>query len=99
MLSKGMKNLDKEFYTKETVGAIKTYLKIINEESEEINGSKPIDNNWYYGIDGENNFQVTIKVNDIERRIIFEEKEWFSNNVNMLGNEKLEKLQSELIAS
>lgn len=86
-----------DFYLKEALGAVRTYVKMINDQSaEDGNGEKIIDNTWYYYIE-DDELVVTLIIYGEKRVISFSKEEWKGPEANMLGNSKLENLHKELM--
>lgn len=84
-----------EAYKNTVVGAINTYIRIINE-ADKMNemGLNIIDNEWYsYTRDDGKTFVAILKINGQEEEIIFTEKEWRSLNNNMFASKQLQNLQ------
>ncbi|MDG5789615.1 hypothetical protein QA612_19335 [Evansella sp. AB-P1] len=86
-----------DIYLKEAIGAINTYILMINDHTQTLCGKKIIENKWYFYIK-ENTLITTLIVYEQEKEIKFFEIEWKGTKANMLGNPKLEDLLNELIS-
>ncbi|HDR6244294.1 MULTISPECIES: hypothetical protein [Bacillus cereus group] len=84
-----------EVFKNQIIGAINTYIRMINdlamENKEEL---EIIDNEWYSYLeeDGET-FVAILKIYNIEEKFYFKEWEWKRLNINMFANEQLQDLQ------
>jgi hypothetical protein len=88
-----------KIYKNQIVGAINTYIRLINETvSTNKNIIGIIDNEWHSYLDGEGEtFVAILKINNKEEKLYFEKCEWKGLDINMFANEKLQELQKRLI--
>lgn len=92
-----MSNLYEDFL----VGAINTYIRIINETNA-LNGEEEqlIEDRYEYLVHpSTNNFHLFLVVERKQRELVFSEEEWDGPGKNALANSKLKQLHDELTAA
>ena len=84
-----------EMYKNQIVGAINTYIRMINQSDKfNQNGRGIIDNEWHSYVEGGGNtFVAILKIRNQEEKLYFKEWEWKGLNINMFVNEQLQHLQ------
>lgn len=88
-----------EIYKNQIVGAINTYIRMINESDKlNINGLGIIDNEWHsYLEENGNTFVAILKIKNKEEKLYFKKWEWKGININMFSNEQLQSLLKRFI--
>jgi hypothetical protein len=81
-------------FKNEVIGAINTYINMINQVDKwEPEGKKIINKKWVYKIiDNNQTFVAKLTINGTDKIISFIGNEWRSFTSNMLGNPKLKEL-------
>jgi len=82
-----------EIFKSAVVGAVNTYIRLINESDKyDVVGKGIIDNTWSSKITSDGCFHIYLKVNGNEEVITLLNGEWNDISVNHLAIEKLQKL-------
>jgi hypothetical protein len=81
-------------YMNEVIGAINTYIYMINKADKwEPEGKKIINNKWFFRLeDNRQTFVAKLTIKGVAECISFKDQEWRSLTANMLGNFKLKEL-------
>lgn len=84
-------------YKNEVIGAINTFIQMINQ-TDKWNpiGKGIIENEWHYRIQNNNTFIAKLSINGVDEILSFQRSEWRNLSVNMLGNPKLSELYIRL---
>ncbi|HDR4706342.1 TPA: hypothetical protein QCQ87_001312 [Bacillus paranthracis] len=87
----------RNYYLNEAIGAVNTYVKIINDHAlEDGDGKEIINKVWHYNIEDEA-FIVILICYGKPKKIFFNKREWNHPEANMLANSKLERLMEQCI--
>jgi hypothetical protein len=87
-----------EVYKNQIVGAINTYIRVINESDiyNEV-GINKINNEWYsYLEDNGDTFVAILIIDGKEEKFRFKKHEWRTLNVNPLANPQLLQLKKRM---
>lgn len=85
--------LTDEHFKKRIVGAINSYIRLINSSEKNGTDYEIISSQWKSHLeDDKNTFVATLKVNGKEELLYFSYDEWKSINVDILQNAKLKNL-------
>jgi hypothetical protein len=84
-------------YKNEVIGAINTFIQMINQADKwNPKGKGIIENNWHYCLQDNNTFLAKLKINGNDEVLSFKKSEWKNLSANMLGNSKLKELYERL---
>jgi hypothetical protein len=84
-------------YKNEVIGAVNTFIQMINQADKwNPRGKGIIENHWYYYLQDNNTFLVKLKINGVDEVLSFKKSEWKNLSANMLGNSKLKVLYERL---
>lgn len=87
-----------EVFKNQIVGAINTYIRVINE-SNKLNevGIGKINNEWYsYLEEGGDTFVAILNIDGNEEKFQFKKSEWKTLNANPLANPQLLQLRKKI---
>lgn len=89
--------LNSEHFTKRMIGAINSYIRLINSTAN-VESEVRVSKEWRFHFENsEKTFVATIKVYGIEERLYFELYEWKSLDHDILKNEKLRNLLKRFV--
>lgn len=81
-----------EHYKKSVVGAVNSYIRMINESDKyDVVGKGIIDTTWRSTITSDGCFHIHLKVNGHDDTITLTSEEWNSPSANHMGNAKLKE--------
>ncbi|MEK4382284.1 hypothetical protein NSS70_10555 [Aeribacillus sp. FSL K6-2848] len=83
-----------EHFRREVIGAINTYIRMINESDKwDPVGLGIIDNVWNSHLeDNGDTFVATLNIKGNKEKIYFKKDDWKSFNANMMANQQLQNL-------
>lgn len=90
-----------EVFKNKIIGAVNTYIRVINE-SDKLNevGNGKINNEWYsYLEDDGDTFVVILNIGGNEEKFRFKKEEWKTLDVNPLINPQLLQLRKRFESS
>ncbi|MNJ48941.1 hypothetical protein D3C77_441510 [compost metagenome] len=79
--------MNAEHYKKAVVGAVNSYIRMINGDGKEL-----IDNTWRSTVTDDGTFHIHLIVQGREETITLQKDEWIGLDNNLLGNSKLKEL-------
>jgi hypothetical protein len=87
-----------EVFKGQIIGAINTYIRVVNE-SDKLNevGNGRINNEWYSYLEEEGDtFVAILNIDGKEEKFHFKKSEWKTLNVNPLANPQLVQLRKKI---
>lgn len=90
--------LTDEHFKKRIIGAINSYIRLINSSVKNESNDEIISSQWKSHLEDEKNtFVATLKVNGKEELLYFSYDEWKTIDVDVLQNIKLKNLMNRFL--
>ncbi|WMT41745.1 hypothetical protein RE628_04445 [Paenibacillus sp. D2_2] len=90
--------LTDEHFKKRIIGAINSYIRLINSSVKSDSNDEIISSQWKSHLEDEKNtFVATLKVNGKEELLYFSYDEWKTYDVDVLKNNKLKNLMKRFL--